>query len=82
MPSRNVVKEFAAEQYYHLYNRGVEKRQIFLDEQDYTVFIGLMKKYLTGITDRKLHWHKFDNLSEHVDLLAYCLMPNHFHLLL
>ncbi len=82
MPSKNIVKEFAEDQYYHLYNRGVEKRDVFLDQQDYTVFLGLLKKYLTGDSGTKTHRHKFDNLSGQVSLLAYCLMPNHFHLLL
>lgn len=81
MPSRNTVKEFAVDQYYHVYNRGVEKRVIFLDNQDYVVFLGLLKKYLTGEQDNKTHRHKFDNLAGKVDLIAYCLMPNHFHLL-
>src|SRR3990167_5250179 len=82
MPSRNTVKEFAPDHYYHIYNRGVEKRQIFLDDQDYTVFIGLIKKYLTGQNNNKNNRHKFENLSGQVELLAYCLSPNHFHLLL
>lgn len=32
--------------YYHLYNRGVEKRIIFLDRQDYNVFLSYLKEYL------------------------------------
>lgn len=81
MPSRNVVKEFGAEQYFHVYNRGVEKRLIFLDDQDYTVFLGLLKKYLSGDND-STNRHRFPTLGDKVELLAFCLMPNHFHLLL
>lgn len=81
MPSRNTIKEFIPEAYYHVYNRGVEKRVIFLDDQDYTVFLGLLKKYLTGSREGMTHHHKFETLGEQVKLLAYCLMPNHFHLL-
>jgi putative transposase len=81
MPSRNSIKEFIPEAYYHVYNRGVEKRVIFLDDQDYTVFLGLLKKYLTGQNTSKSNRHKFENLGGQVKLLAYCLMPNHFHLL-
>lgn len=33
--------------YYHIYNRGVEKRNIFLDQQDYSVFLSYLKEYLT-----------------------------------
>lgn len=82
MPSKNIVKEFADDQYYHVYNRGVEKRRIFLDDQDYTVFLGLLKKYLSGENDNKSNRHKFTRLDNKVQLLSYCLMPNHFHLLL
>lgn len=81
MPSRNSIKEFTAGEYYHLYNRGVEKREIFLDDQDYTVFLGLLKKYLVGEVDKTTNYHKFNNLTDQVKLLAYCLMPNHFHLM-
>lgn len=81
MPSRNTIREFAPEQYYHLYNRGVEKRNIFFDDQDYTVFLGLLKKYLTGENPNKNNRHAFTKLTGKVDLLAYSLLPNHFHLL-
>ncbi len=84
MPSRNIVREFEQGGYYHVYNRGVEKRIIFLDNDDYNVFLGLLKKYLSG--DKKAantnNRHKFPSLQDEVNLLAYCLMPNHVHLLL
>ncbi len=75
MPAKNSVKQFVENGYYHLYNRGVEKRDIFLDEQDYAVFLSYLKKYLdpTGSDPHPL--------AKEVDLLVFCLMPNHFHLL-
>ena len=82
MPSRNIVKDYAADQYYHVYNRGVEKRVIFLDDQDYVVFIGLIKKYLNGETTVMHNRHSFKRLGDEVQLLSYCLMPNYFHFLL
>ena len=82
MASRNTVREFTENTYYHVYNRGVEKRVIFLDEQDYTVFLGLLKKYLVGENYNKANRHKPVTIGSEVQLLAYCLMPNHFHLLL
>ncbi len=81
MPSRNIVKEFASDQFYHLYNRGVEKRAIFLDDQDYIVFLGLLKKYLTGKSSNQNNRHVFTSFDGKVELIAYCLMRNHFHLL-
>ncbi len=82
MPSRNTIKEYAENEYYHVYNRGVEKRIIFQDEQDYTVFIGLIKKYLNGELPSNHNRHAFTRLGDEVQVLAFCLMPNHFHLLL
>ena len=38
MPSKNIIKPYLAGGYYHIYNRGVNKRTIFKDEQDYSVF--------------------------------------------
>lgn len=82
MPGRNTLKEFIPTSYYHVYNRGVEKRSIFLDDQDYTVFLGLLKKYLTGERGKTSHRHVFESFKGEVALHAYCLLPNHFHLLL
>ena len=46
MPARNSIKSYVADGYYHLYNRGVEKRKIFMDEQDKAVFLSYLKEYL------------------------------------
>ena len=81
MPSRNVVKEYVPDAFYHVYNRGVEKRDIFLDDQDYTVFLGLLKKFLVGAPPSKTNRHAPKTYGDTLDLLAYCLMPNHYHLL-
>ena len=81
MPSRNSIKDYVPSSYYHVYNRGVEKRLIFLDEDDYAVFMAYLRRHLDapesdGIKIRR-HAH-YDSL----EMVAYCLMPNHFHLLL
>lgn len=84
MPGKNVIKTYVENGYYHIYNRGVEKRIIFQDELDYLTFLGYLKLYLSPpspisnifipLNQPKLH--------EEVNLLSYCLMPNHYHLLL
>ena len=95
MPSRNVVKQFDVDSMYHVYNRGNNKRQIFFDEQDYTVFLSFLKYAL--LSDEEFHADsevdksalsvssKFElkrlGLSGRLELVSYCLMPNHFHLL-
>jgi putative transposase len=73
-----------------VYNRGVEKRSIFLDTQDYVVFRHYLKSYLLPPDHPSqkqlprgllLALQRCD-LSRRVALLAYCLMPNHFHLVI
>ncbi len=88
MPSRNVIRSFAEDSYYHVYNRGVEKRKIFLDDQDYNMFLYYLSIYLLPLEQLLELYPKFPlrlypkNLHGEVELLSYALMPNHFHLLL
>ncbi|MGM0417690.1 MAG: transposase [Thermodesulfobacteriota bacterium] len=53
--------------YYHIINRGVERRKIFLDEEDHLKFLDIIED------TKKIHRFK---------LHAYCLMDNHYHLLI
>ena len=46
MPGKNIIKTYVENGFYHIYNRGVEKRLIFLDEQDYRVFLSCLDLYL------------------------------------
>lgn len=83
--------EFAVGEYYHLYNRGVEKRIIFIDENDYRRFIFLL--YLSNsrssvdIGNCLRRGYQFEDIfkdkmsGDLVSIGSYCLMPNHFHLL-
>lgn len=95
MPAKNVLKIYVEEGYYHIYNRGVEKRKIFLDDQDYKVFLKSLKLYLTpSSSDTPLRTitigdYSFQrppkplkNYHDQLELLTYCLMPNHFHFLI
>lgn len=75
-------QSFASGEFYHLYNRGTEKRVIFLDEQDYNHFLFLM--YICN-TEKSIELRKisenFDRGETIVDIGIFCLMPNHFHIL-
>lgn len=82
---------FSIGEYYHVYNRGTDKRIIFKDEKDYQRFIKLL--YLLNNKDsiefslatNKLTYKEifdFKRGPKLVSIGAYCLMPNHFHLLL
>jgi len=79
VPAKNSVKLYIENGYYHIYNRGVEKRDIFLDENDYRNFLYQLKYYL-GIPKEDDISRKKRSLRSEVVLLGYCLMPNHFHL--
>lgn len=89
MPSPNTLKSYVSESYYHIYNRGINKAEIFLDEQDYKVFLSYLKLYLTLPELRgdssQAHSNppskELRNYFDHVKLIAYCLMPNHYHLM-
>jgi putative transposase len=82
MPSRNVVRQFYSGQYYHVYNRGVAKQQIFLDDDDRLHFLEILERHLDAdnISTKQdgIIYHKY---NDDLELLAYCLMSNHFHML-
>ncbi len=76
-------------EFYHVYNRGTEKRTIFLDHADHERFIHLL--YVSNTPDwinvrdiRKTHAsvYEYERKKNLVAIGAYCLMPNHFHILL
>lgn len=82
MPSKNSLKEYAQNSYYHIYNRGVAKQVIFIDEQDYKVFLSYLKTYLTPV-DKNIKTfpsRQLKNYYQELRLLAYCILPNHYHL--
>jgi len=94
MPSKNTIRNFDVNSMYHVYNRGNNKRDIFLDDKDYVVFLSYLKFAL--LTDRESNeLPKIDTqlissaarfnmrrlgLQGKLELVSYCLMPNHFHL--
>lgn len=57
---------FEQENLYHIYNQGNSKQKIFFSRDNYLFFLEKMKKHLLP----------------HSDILAWCLMPNHFHLMI
>jgi len=81
MPKRNSVKVYGAPHYYHLYNRGVDRQNIFADPEDYFYFLSLFKRHLSDTPDTDSSGRVYADYSNEVELVAFCLMPNHFHLL-
>ena len=89
MPSKNTIRHLQENGYYHVYNRGVEKRKIFLCDEDFQVFLHFLKTYLSpreikedSNSKEKYQETQRKNFTGEIDLLAFCLMPNHYHLLL
>lgn len=96
MPQKNRIKIYVDDGYYHVYNRGVAKSTIFEDHEDYIAFLADLKFYLTPVPqnfkgptlkvtteDRTYIYFPSQQPKNHagkIDLVAYCLMPNHFHL--
>jgi putative transposase len=81
-------KQFAPNQYYHVFNRGVGKMDIFRDEQDWKFFLFRLKEILFPSTPTMGTIVKPKNgyipkslPAGAFSLVAYCLMPNHFHFL-
>lgn len=78
MPSKHLVRKFDSPAYYHIYNRGAGKQKIFIDSQDKRKFLSLMERYLLSPGDESVKvYPKYD-----AEVVAYCLMGSHFHLLL
>lgn len=93
MPGR--ATPLVNEQYYHIFNRGNNKQIIFSSERSYTRFLKLIQFYQYSETpvsystfirlkkDRQeLIWLRMIQSPKQVEVLCYCLMPNHFHFLL
>ena len=85
---------FTTGEYYHVYNRGVDKRDIFKDEEDLVRFIESINIFneievFRGVFKRNLHKHTSPNLGHRmsqkpklVTIVSYCILPNHFHFIL
>lgn len=82
MPSRNVLKVNLPDTYYHVYARGRGKQNIYHDDEDYRTFLNLFKRHLSNNKVLDSQGLPYMHLHGKVELLCYCLMPNHFHLLL
>jgi putative transposase len=83
-------KSLVPNEYYHLYNRGNDKKEIFLDDKDYDHFIKLLYicnskkefKFRTSIVRIKINAFDFERGEPLVSILSWVLMPNHFHIIL
>lgn len=86
--------EFANGEYYHIFNRGVEKRKIFLDDFDIQRFFKSMAEFNSVEPIGSIYENSFNKKDETsqlghrvsklrlIELIAYSLNPNHYHLIL
>ncbi len=81
MPRRNTLRVDVADTYYHVYARGHNRAKIFKDQADFFYFLDLFARYLSQEEKRDSTDRPYPHLYNDVELLAYCLMPNHFHFL-
>ena len=75
------------DEHYHILNRGVDKRTIFQDQEDLNRFFQSMKEFnvtepIGSIFENSFEGNKNEKPKLLVEIVAYCLNPNHFHLLL
>lgn len=87
----NIIKmTFTTNCFYHVYNRGVEKRDIFNEQRDYQRFVHCLYEFndyeaalpYNFLVNRKEILSKNRPRDILVHILSFCLMPNHFHLIL
>jgi len=86
--------QFTNDNFYHIYSRGVEKRKIFLDKEDHFRFIHDLfefndEEYAQNIYYKRSALKSYEvqprKVSKRrllVEIIAFCLMPNHYHLFL
>ena len=84
--SNRDYKQVISGQYYHIYNRGNDRMDIYRDDQDYNNFLKRLKlalgldQSLQRVSSQTL---RIQPLPENTfSIICYCLMPNHFHFLL
>jgi putative transposase len=81
MPSRNILKQDAPDSFYHVYARGLNRQRIFRESADFEKFLKLFSRYLSLEETKNSVGISFPNYSNRLELTAFCLLPNHFHLL-
>ncbi|MGH9857023.1 MAG: transposase [Acidobacteriota bacterium] len=82
MPSRNILKIDVEQSYYHVYARGASQQAIFLEPSDFVYFQNLLARYLSKKPAESKQGITYPHFAGRVEVIAFCLMTNHFHLLI
>lgn len=81
MPSRNTIRIDIPDSYYHVYARGNSKSDIFLDYRDKDYLLYLFSRHLSIKPVYSKTNYVYPHMRGKIELLAYCIMNNHFHFL-
>lgn len=88
MPYRRMP--LATDQFYHVFNRSFNKQNIFIDKSDYFRALKTLNLYQHSVNIKfsyfKVHGKEgqkkiIENTQKLIEVIAYCFMPNHFHLI-
>lgn len=67
---------------YHVFNRRDDRRAVFLDDEDRAAFVDILKRLLAREEFRDARGRKVAPRAGRITLLAFCILDNHFHLVL
>ena len=79
---------FANGEYYHIYNRGVDKRSVFMDKFDFERFLQSIEEFNSENPIGSIYENSFikdqteGKKKKLVRIICYCLNPNHYHFIL
>jgi putative transposase len=82
MPSRHIVKSYAEDAYYHIFNKGLNGTEVFIDHEDYSFFLHLLERHLSRTQHFSSRRKPYESYAGRIELQAYVLQPTHFHLLM
>ncbi len=80
--------KFVSGEYYHIFNRGVDKRAVFLEQDDFQRFFQGMEEFNTIVPIGSIYENSFrkdqfgNGVSRLVNFVCYCLNQNHYHFIL
>lgn len=76
------IKSYEPCRWYHVWNRGACRRAIFGDDADKRAFLDGFSRHLGRSPAFDQRGRRYRHLRDEIELGAFCLMPNHFHLLI
>jgi len=82
MPRKNTLRTDIDDSFFHIYNRGVARTETFRCDDDFRYFEYLLERQLSSQVTKNKDGREYPNFHGRIEIHSYCLMPNHFHILL